>query len=91
MDLEKAATKADLQDLAKTLGGKFDQIDGKFDQLIEFMRGIETNLLREFHHYAKGQTTRGQAVEFRTGSIETRLHEIEERVLELESRIRPKY
>lgn len=44
MSLSDPASKADLQEVETRL----------YDRLTEFMRGIETNLLTEFHRYAKG-------------------------------------
>ncbi len=64
MSMAEPASKQDLQDLAKQIdqkfdkiGERFDKIDERFDAMTEFMRGIETNLLTEFHRYAKGQTS----------------------------------
>lgn len=46
---------ADLQLLKMRLKGSETQL---FDRLTEFMRGIETSLLTEFHLYVKAQTSR---------------------------------
>src|SRR5271169_6372111 len=49
------------------------------DELIEFMRGIETNLLTEFHKYAKGQQARLHSLEIGEADVKLRLATIEER------------
>lgn len=92
MSLQDPASKADLQEVATHLKADFQEVATQLhDRLTEFMRGIETNLLTEFHRYAKGQTSRSHAMEIRSADAEQRIHLIEERLLELEGRIRPKH
>ena len=99
MSLSDPASKADLQELKTELRADLQELEIRlkesetqmFDRLTEFMRGIETSLLTEFHLYAKAQTSRVHAVEIRSGDMEQRVHLIEERLLELEGRIRPKH
>ena len=59
------------------------------DELIDSMRQIETNLLTEFHHYAKGQNARVHNVEVSEHDMKLRLSILEDRVLALETRIPP--
>ena len=53
------------------------------------MRQIETNLLTEFHRYAKGQNARVHNVEVGESDMKLRLSVLEDRVLALETRIPP--
>ena len=75
MDNEKPVTKAELESVR--------------DDLIDSMRQIETNLLTEFHHYAKGQNARVHNVEISEHDMKLRLSVLEDRVLALETRIPP--
>lgn len=59
------------------------------DELTETMRQIETNLLTEFHRYAKGQQARMHTLEGGHSDIILRLATIEDRLLALESRRPP--
>jgi hypothetical protein len=56
------------------------------DELVEFMRQIETNLLTEFHRYAKSQQVRLHSLEMGESDLKARLAVIEERLLALEVR-----
>ena len=59
------------------------------DNLVDSMRQIETNLLTEFHRYAKGQSARLHNVEISDSDMKLRLSMLEDRVLALETRIPP--
>jgi hypothetical protein len=59
------------------------------DELVEFMRQIETNLLTEFHRYAKSQQVRLHSLEMGEADLKLRLATIEERLLALEVRRPP--
>jgi hypothetical protein len=79
MDDEKPVTrtefKAGLRDLK--------------NELVDSMRQIETNLLTEFHRYAKGQNARVHNVEVGEADMKLRLSTLEDRVLALETRLPP--
>ena len=75
-------------------GKKFDEkLDARFEaqnnELKEFSRQIETNLLTAFHGYSKGQQARMHTVEITEADFKLRLAAIEERVLALETRRPP--
>jgi uncharacterized protein YceH (UPF0502 family) len=59
------------------------------DELLDSMRQIETNLLTEFHRYAKGQNARVHNVELGEYDLKLRLSVLEDRVLSLETRLPP--
>ena len=59
------------------------------DEVVDAIRQIETNLLTEFHRYAKGQQARLHSVESGQSDLVLRLASIEERLLALESRRPP--
>jgi hypothetical protein len=59
------------------------------NRLVDSMRQIETNLLTEFHRYAKGQNARVHNVEIGEADMKLRLSVLEDRVLALETRIPP--
>ena len=59
------------------------------DELLDSMRQIETNLLTEFHRYAKGQNARVHNVEVGEADMKLRLSVLEDRVLALETRLPP--
>lgn len=75
----KPATKQDIE-----------KVMGTIEKVIETMRDIETNMLTEFHRYARGQHARMHNLESGETDMKIRIGALEERVLELESRIRPK-
>ena len=75
MNGEQPATKADIAVLK--------------DELTEVMRGIETNLLTEFHRYAKAQQIRLHSLEINDSDVKLRLASFEERILALEMRRPP--
>ncbi len=59
------------------------------EQLTAAMRQIETNLLTEFHRYAKGQQARMHTVEITESDFKLRLAALEDRILALEARRPP--
>ena len=59
------------------------------DEIVETTRQIETNLLSEFHRYAKGQQHRFHTLEVSNSDLIERLATIEQRLLALESRRPP--
>jgi len=65
------------------------EIRAQKDELLDSMRQIETNLLTEFHRYAKGQNARVHNVEVGESDMKLRLSVLEDRVLALETRIAP--
>jgi len=65
------------------------ELDAAKDDLMAGMRQIETNLLTEFHRYAKGQNARVHNVEVGEADMKLRLSVLEDRVLALETRIPP--
>ncbi len=75
MDSEKPVTKAELESVR--------------DELVDSMRQIETNLLTEFHRYAKSQKARVHNVEIFEHDMKLRLSVLEDRVLPLETRSPP--
>jgi hypothetical protein len=79
MDKEKPVTRAELD----------SGLRGLKDGLLDSMRQIETNLLTEFHRYAKGQNARVHNVEVSEHDMKLRLSVLEDRVLALETRIPP--
>ncbi|MDP9113971.1 MAG: hypothetical protein M3O20_09835 [Acidobacteriota bacterium] len=86
MDNEKPVTKAELDSAVGDLRG---EIRAQKDELLDSMRQIETNLLTEFHRYAKGQNARVHNVEISDSDMKLRLSVLEDRVLALETRIPP--
>ena len=65
------------------------ELDSVKDELVGAMRQIETNLLTEFHRYAKGQNARVHNVEVGESDLKLRLSVLETRVLALETRLPP--
>jgi len=56
MDNGKPVTKAELDSAVGNLKSELvDAMRSQKDELIDSVRQIETNLLAEFHRYAKGQ------------------------------------
>jgi hypothetical protein len=85
-----AATKGELQAaLAATRDDLRAEITASSDRLTDAMRQIETNLLTEFHRYAKGQNARLHTVEVGETDMKLRLSILEDRVLALEIRNPP--
>jgi hypothetical protein len=64
-------------------------LSAQSEELKEFSRQIETNLLTEFHRYAKGQLVRLHKLESADSDIVLQLATIEERILHLESQRPP--
>ena len=90
MDHEHPVTKAELQAaLAATRDDLRAEITASSDRLTDAMRQIETNLLTEFHRYAKGQNARLHTVEVGETDMKLRLSTLEDRVLALEIRNPP--
>jgi hypothetical protein len=87
------ATKSDIAELKLELTALRTElrqdIQATNDRLTEQMRDIETNMLSEFHRYAKGVAQRLHTSDTIDGEMKERLHLVEERLLELERRIRP--
>lgn len=52
------ATQRDLDAMEARLAGRLEHVieatHGRLEQVIETMRDIETNMLTEFHRYARG-------------------------------------
>jgi hypothetical protein len=90
MDNERPVTRAEfdtgLRDLKSEL---VEAMHSQKEELVDSMRQIETNLLTEFHHYAKGQNARIHNVEVSEYDMKLRLSTLEDRVLALETRIPP--
>jgi hypothetical protein len=63
---------------------RFQQIDERFEETIEFARGIETSLLKEFRKCAISFESRHKAKEILVGGFNERLIALEERVGDLE-------
>ena len=79
MDNERSVTRAELD----------AGLQGLENRLVDSMRQIETNLLTEFHRYAKGQNARVHNVEVGEYDMKLRLSTLEDRVLALETRLTP--
>jgi len=85
-----AATKAELQaSIVATRDDLRADIAASADRLTDGMRQIETNLLTEFHRYARGQNARIHNVEVGESDMKLRLSALEDRVLSLEIRLPP--
>ena len=79
MDNEKPVTGAEFDSGLRDLENR----------LVDSMRQIETNLLTEFHRYAKGQNARVHNVEVGDSDLKLRLSVVEDRLLALETRLPP--
>ena len=86
MDNEKPVTRAEFD---SGLQGLRTEIRAQKDELVDAMRQIETNLLTEFHRYAKGQNARVHNVEVGESDLKLRLSVVETRLLALETRLPP--
>lgn len=71
------ATKQDLQELRTHVDKRLNHVDGRFDQVIEATRDMQTEVLRAFHNWAR-------PAEVKIRSHEERLTLLEERVSEIE-------
>jgi len=101
MDSGKPVTKAELDSAVGSLKSELveamrsqknelvDLMRSQKDELVDSMRQIETNLLTEFHRYAKGQSARVHNVEVSEYDMKVRLSTLEDRVLALETRLPP--
>jgi len=87
------ASVADLDTSVSGLKGSVAELRSDLrlqrDELLDSMRQIETNLLTEFHRYAKGQNARVHNVEVGEYDLKLRLSVLEDRVLSLETRLPP--
>jgi hypothetical protein len=79
MDNEKPVTRAEFDSGLRDLENR----------LVDSMRQIKTNLLTEFHRYAKGQNARVHNVEVGESDLKLRLSVVETRLLALETRMPP--
>jgi hypothetical protein len=70
MDSEKPVTRAEFDSGLRDLENR----------LVDSMRQIETNLLTEFHRYAKGQNARVHNVEVGESDLKLRLSVVETRL-----------
>ena len=86
MDNEKPVTRTEFD---SGLQGLRTEIRAQKDELVDAMRQIETNLLTEFHRYAKGQNARVHNVEVGESDLKLRLSVVETRLLALETRLPP--
>jgi hypothetical protein len=86
MDSGQPATKAELDSAVADLRSV---IHSQKDELVDAIRQIETNLLTEFHRYAKGQNARLHNVEVGESDMKLRLSALEDRVLSIETRLPP--
>ena len=86
MENGKPVTKAELD---SAVGDLRSEIRAQKDDLLDSMRQIETNLLTEFHRYAKSQNARVHNVEVSEHDMKLRLSVLEDRVLALETRSPP--
>jgi hypothetical protein len=77
MSDQQPATKADLAELETRI----------VDRLTELIRDTETRLLKAFHAYAEGQSSRLRELEFGRERTLERLAAAESRILELERRV----
>jgi hypothetical protein len=80
MDKDRPATKAELDLTLKVA------MAAQTDELKEFMRQIETDLLPAFHGYGKGQNARMHTLEVTDDDLKIRLAALEDRMLALEAR-----
>jgi hypothetical protein len=86
----RAEFQTGLSALSKELRAEFQAgLSAQSEELKEFSRQIETNLLTEFHRYAKGQQVRLHALESNGSDLVLRLATIEDRLLALESQRPP--
>jgi hypothetical protein len=86
MDNERPVTRTEFD---TGIHGLRTEIRAQKDELVDAMRQIETNLLTEFHRYAKGQNARVHNVEVGEADMKLRLSVLEDRVLALETRLPP--
>ncbi len=90
MDTEKPVTRGEFQTGLRDLESRLvDSMRSQKEELVDSMRQIETNLLTEFHRYAKGQNARVHNVEVSEYDMKLRLSTLEDRVLALETRLPP--
>lgn len=82
-DGNHAVTKAELD---AALSAFEERIGKRFEEMIETMRGIETNLLTAFHSYARGVSVRMATHDSQYVAMNERMNALEERMLNLETR-----
>jgi hypothetical protein len=80
MEKDHPATKSELDATLKAA------LTATKDELKEFMRQIETNLLTAFEGYGKGQPARMHTLEIADADVKIRLAALEDRILSLETR-----
>ncbi len=88
-DASVADLNASVADLKGSVSDLRSDLRSQKDELLDSMRRIETNLLTEFHRYAKGQNARVHNVEAGESDMKLRLSVLEDRVLSLETRLPP--
>ena len=96
---QQPVTKQDLAALETRMDAKFvaleERIDAKLksftQDLMEFSRGLQTELLRGFETYARGNDIRLRNLEVNTSNdslaLKQRVAELEGRVLQVEKRL----
>lgn len=90
MNNEKPVTRAEFDSGLRDLENRLvNSMRSQKEELVDSMRQIETNLLTEFHRYAKGQNARVHNVEVGEADMKLRLSVLEDRVLALETRLPP--
>ena len=77
MDNEKPVTRTEFD---SGLQGLRTEIRAQKDELVNAMRQIETNLLTEFHRYAKGENARVHNVEVGESDLKLHLSVVETRL-----------
>lgn len=90
MDSEGPVTRTEFQTGLRDLKSELvEAMRSQKEELVDSMRQIETNLLTEFHRYAKGQNARVHNVEVSEYDMKLRLSTLEDRVQALETRLPP--
>jgi len=89
LDASVADLKGSVSGLKGSVADLRSDLRSQKDDLLDSMRQIETNLLTEFHRYAKGQNARVHDVEVGESDLKLRLSVLEDRVLSLETRLPP--
>ena len=90
MDNERPVTRTEFETGIRDLKGELvGAMRSQKEELVDAMRQIESNLLTEFHRYAKGQNARVHNVEVGEYDMKIRLSTLEDRILALETRLPP--
>ena len=82
---DKPVTRKDLTDGLTSLETR---IQGRFEEMSEQMRDIETAILKAMHGYAQSINAQAQRLSVSDAATQVRLSALEDRVLELETRRR---